>query len=341
MANEPVVDSDSEPTKKPSRAWYLVPIFFGIIGGLVMYLVLKDENKKMAKKGLILGIMISAAGTTIITTYYAVIFAVILNPDLIHKPEPIPHPMSLPVSQPQYHTHPCDQPQLDSNFSLTGHRDTNIPVMGLVAEWSFENNTLDTSGHGNNAGICNYTVFVDGKIGKGAGFGGVNSVIQVPNNPILNFGTTGSFTISLWMKSTQSGGGESGYGMLVEHRRNNDGQYIGYSVEYSSGMIIGKVRDRIHEAHVYSTTKVNDGKFHHIVLVFDRNAPITKLYIDGKMESSDISGVDNIDSDFDILLGGQAYPNTLVDYYNGTLDEIRIYDRALSDTEIQSLLHES
>ena len=254
----------------------------------------------------------------------------------------INQPNPEPIPQPHYPTYgPCKQSQLDSNFTSTGHLANNILNTGLVAEWDFENNARDTSSHGNNGSVCGDVTFVDGKIGKGARFGGTNGVIQVPNNPTLNFGSAGSFTISFWMKSTQSGGGEGGYGLLVDHRRNNDGQYIGYSVEDNSGQIIGIVRDRIHEAHVYSTTKVNDGQFHHVVLVFDRNAPITKLYIDDKMEGSDISGVNNIDSDFDILIGGQAPPNTLVDYYNGILDQLRIYDRVLSDHEIQSLFHES
>jgi len=60
MANEPkATESFSEPAKRPSKAWYLVPIFFGIVGGLVMYLVLKDTDRKMAKNGIILSIILT------------------------------------------------------------------------------------------------------------------------------------------------------------------------------------------------------------------------------------------------------------------------------------------
>ena len=58
--------------KSNSKAWYLAPIFLGIIGGLIMYLVLKDENPKMAKKGLILSLVI--VGLEIIS--YIMIFVV-------------------------------------------------------------------------------------------------------------------------------------------------------------------------------------------------------------------------------------------------------------------------
>ena len=45
--------------KKPSRLWYLVPILFGIIGGLIGYVVVKDEDRNMAKKLLIVGLIMT------------------------------------------------------------------------------------------------------------------------------------------------------------------------------------------------------------------------------------------------------------------------------------------
>jgi len=51
--------------KEHSKAWYLVPVIFGILGGLVMYIGLKETNAKMAKRGLILSIVITAASVLI------------------------------------------------------------------------------------------------------------------------------------------------------------------------------------------------------------------------------------------------------------------------------------
>jgi len=48
---------------KPSAAWYLAPIFLGIIGSVIMWFVLKDEghpdSPKMIKKGWIIGIVLT------------------------------------------------------------------------------------------------------------------------------------------------------------------------------------------------------------------------------------------------------------------------------------------
>ncbi|MFH0929200.1 MAG: hypothetical protein V1818_02465 [Candidatus Aenigmatarchaeota archaeon] len=52
--------------KKPSRAWYLVPLFFGLIGGLVGYLVVKEDNRKMARNLLIIGIVITILPSLVI-----------------------------------------------------------------------------------------------------------------------------------------------------------------------------------------------------------------------------------------------------------------------------------
>ena len=44
-------------SEKPSKAWYLLPIFLGFIGGLIAFFAIKDKDGKMAKNGLVLGIL--------------------------------------------------------------------------------------------------------------------------------------------------------------------------------------------------------------------------------------------------------------------------------------------
>ena len=50
---------------KPSAAWYVVPIILGIIGSIIMWYILKDENDsaKMIRKGWIIGIIITIVGS--------------------------------------------------------------------------------------------------------------------------------------------------------------------------------------------------------------------------------------------------------------------------------------
>lgn len=45
---------------RPSRAWYLVPLMFGVLGGIVGYIAVRNDDLKMANKLLVLGFVISA-----------------------------------------------------------------------------------------------------------------------------------------------------------------------------------------------------------------------------------------------------------------------------------------
>ena len=44
--------------RRASAAWYLLPIFLGIIGGVIMWLALKSEDPRKAKKGLIVAVIV-------------------------------------------------------------------------------------------------------------------------------------------------------------------------------------------------------------------------------------------------------------------------------------------
>jgi uncharacterized membrane protein (UPF0136 family) len=44
--------------KSPSKAWYVLPILLAIIGGLIIYFVLRSKDPRMARNGLLLGILV-------------------------------------------------------------------------------------------------------------------------------------------------------------------------------------------------------------------------------------------------------------------------------------------
>lgn len=211
---------------------------------------------------------------------------------------------------------------------------------GLAGEWNFEDNTNDTSGNNNNG---DGTTYVQGNIGQALSCDGTDDVVTVANSPTLNFNNTASFSISLWMKSNQSGTGNAGFGWLVDHRRNNDGVYAGYTIGDASGTIYARIRDSSgNDVPVASTTNVNDDKFHHIVFVVNRTAQTEQLYVDDNMQSSaNITKVGNIDTNFDLHFGGTAYPNTPVNFFSGVLDQVRIYSKALSSSDVQELYSET
>ncbi|QUC65376.1 hypothetical protein NsoK4_03790 [Nitrosopumilus sp. K4] len=50
------------PEKPRSNAWFLLPIFLGLIGGVIAYFILRNEDPKKAKNCLYLGIVLAVIG---------------------------------------------------------------------------------------------------------------------------------------------------------------------------------------------------------------------------------------------------------------------------------------
>jgi len=65
------IKKDKVFLQKPSSAWYLVPIFFGIVGGLIGYVAVKDDDKDMANSLLSLGIVMTFVSIIIIWAFYS------------------------------------------------------------------------------------------------------------------------------------------------------------------------------------------------------------------------------------------------------------------------------
>ena len=214
---------------------------------------------------------------------------------------------------------------------------------GLVGLWSFDgadftDKVYDRSGNGNNGYFTSgatSTAKIIGKIGQGVFFDGTRFV-SVPDSSSLQFGTS-SFTLSLWMQfpvgtvnpywSFGKGNGYSGTGFGIAHWTTNDPISPGLFVD--DGTLIcspscGK--------SVYGAFSAR-GIWTHYVFVVDRNANVIKAYTNGVAgNSTSIAGLGSFDSSSALEIGGMAGNK-----YNGYLDDVRIYNRALSDSEIKQL----
>jgi uncharacterized BrkB/YihY/UPF0761 family membrane protein len=62
-----------------SRIWYLLPIFFGFLGGMAMFFVLKDEDRQLAKNGVKVGAILTIVLVVVIATLWGALFASLLS----------------------------------------------------------------------------------------------------------------------------------------------------------------------------------------------------------------------------------------------------------------------
>ena len=112
--------------------------------------------------------------------------------------------------------------------------------------------------------------------------------------------------------------------------------FIGeYIVELKNN---GKIRfwtyDGGYKWTVTSSSAVNDGSWHHLVLVQKNNGG--QMYLDGSLDQTDNSGGKvNLGLTLKTYMGGDL--RDYYRYYSGKVDDFRIYSRALSASEIQTL----
>jgi hypothetical protein len=218
-----------------------------------------------------------------------------------------------------------------------------IPTNGLVGYWPFNGNANDESGNGNHGIVNGATLTTDrnGVAGKAYSFNGLSNWIDA-----INAGPTGTgITLSYWFKSNQTSlGGIFCYG------GNNWGTQFEILHNYWSAQTTGPCHGpALHNSGSlvsFNSNQFLNNNFHHVVMILPQNASSVNslyTYIDGSLINNYCSFANygapapNIGSDYPIRIGKNInYGNGTV-YFNGTLDDIAIYNRALTQTEITQL----
>ncbi|GIW66911.1 MAG: hypothetical protein KatS3mg095_0809 [Candidatus Parcubacteria bacterium] len=199
-------------------------------------------------------------------------------------------------------------------------------VQGLVGYWSFDDCTAkDLSGNENNGTLVNGPTCVDGKVGKALSFDGVDDYVNVPDNSMLIL--TGNLTILLWMNKTSEandwqrliGKGNSNHRNYGLWEENVSGQRILFQ-QYGGGC-----------GNLFSNSKLATGTWYLVGAIRSENNGF--IYINGNKDSSGSCWGTPYTSN-DPLTFAYAGFHT---FYPGFIDEIRIYNRALSDAEIKAL----
>ena len=173
-----------------------------------------------------------------------------------------------------------------------------------------------------------------GKFGNGGLFSGNEGYVDVGNSSLLNPST--ALSLSFWFKSATT----TPTGQLVS-RYTQGGPDIGsYAVDFQAG---GAIRMYFTNSNgsgffggVTSTTGITDTNWHHVVTTY--SAGTVSLYIDGKLNRSVNNGGPSTlaSSSLDTLIGARNAP-TGSSLLAGTMDEVRIYNRALSAQEVSQL----
>lgn len=211
---------------------------------------------------------------------------------------------------------------------------------GLVGWWTFDGKDIngtkaaDASGNGNIGTLINGPTPAIGKLGQALSFDGVNDYVTM-NNANGIFGDTGS--IAFWVKSTTDAD--------ARMWRLEDVTLTGMTIEIGNGAAAVLTNELItifwnpNGTRVgYTTTNRNelfDGNWHHIAITADNVS--YKIYLDGISKTVTVGSGSN-SGQWPKADGGSFY-HSISDtkFLNGTLDDVRIYNRALNSDEIKRL----
>jgi hypothetical protein len=207
---------------------------------------------------------------------------------------------------------------------------SDIPA-GIISHWKFDEDqgSIAYDSAGNNHGIVYGAQWTTGQIDGALYFDGLNDYVMIPNESY--FDITDRITLAVWIKVNSL---DRGWQAIITKgdwawrlQRSRENNVIEFALtwippEGGYGNIVGR-------------GNINDGRWHHICGTYD-GAHI-RLYMDGVEDSASPAAYSGgiSTNNYNVLIGENAQlPGR---YWNGLIDDVRIYVRALSAGEVQGL----
>ena len=228
--------------------------------------------------------------------------------------------------------------------SITFSLSSTLPTEGLVAYYPFNGNANDESGNGHNGTVNGATITNDrfGSDNSAYRFDGVDDVILIPDASELNM--TDALTISMWVMPELSNQ-DDGAGIICKGV-GNGGEVYSVSIQIGTALKFYTWKSgTFYENQVFNwidnTTLYN---WRHLVVIFDGPNNCSKIYDNLAKIGFNNSFPSLLDTnDHDLSIGSRERSSTSGYSMNfkGIIDDVRIYNRALSEEEITALYNSS
>jgi hypothetical protein len=226
---------------------------------------------------------------------------------------------------------------------------------GLVGYWSFNEGTsttaTDFSGRGNTGTLTSMASpatatsgWGNGKLGKALAFDGSNDIVSVGRFTPLE--TTSNTSFSLWFNARTFQVSGADYTGLLSYGLNEATSVIymlglRYDGSVSNRELVFEVQDAVSSYKTAVGSIVQTDKWYHVVGRYDGS--FFKAYLNGTEVGSVAapSAPKNGDASNILVLGRDLFNGAAARYFDGKIDDVRIYNRSLSPTEITTLYQSS
>lgn len=219
---------------------------------------------------------------------------------------------------------------------------------GLQIHYSFDGDTNDLSTNANH-GISNVN-FAPGIVGQAAEFNGIDSFVMSMNN--IQIDTTAPKTVCAWVKNQDSAHAAGIVGLTAEYYPGTGFQHQSESAGQLTLIGAQASQSNTTEIAFFSGTKPSNvvttlpNAFQHNTWYFlvgvaygSQTGNELKIYVNGEPAYVVQTGSNNFSSvaDDPFRVGHREYDDELSHFFDGLIDEVRYYDRALSNDEIKEL----
>ena len=213
-----------------------------------------------------------------------------------------------------------------------------ISLTGLVGYWKFDEDSgtsaNDSSPNNNDGTLLNSPAWVAGKFGNALSFDGIDDYVEVGDKATLD--GFNDLSVSLWLQANTNQ-----IGVLVNKYENgaNNGYYLAIGDRFSPSDRLTFLVDNSSEDRILTDRSVTDGQWHHVVAIY-KGGFGPKIYIDSVEQSAlrDGSAQSSIGTSpgrsFRI---GQYSPGGYNFYFKGLMDDVQIYNRELSASEVSQI----
>ncbi len=208
-----------------------------------------------------------------------------------------------------------------------------VPTTGLVGYWPFNGNANDASGNANNGTNNGATLTTDrlGNVNSAYSFNGSSNYINVNSSSSLNTANMNQLSISGWFNNISSGSG-GGFVVRLGNQNLTTGG-IGYEVYTNAGNLNVNNWWLNQNPHYSDSKPIQNNQWYFFVIVYDFVNNVSSFYVNGTLVNSTTATL--YKSTNPILNIGR---NTNIgSYFNGLIDDIGIWNRALTQTEITTM----
>ncbi len=216
------------------------------------------------------------------------------------------------------------------------------PASGLIGYWKFDEgsttSTADSSGNGNGGTLSNGAAWTTGKDTNGILFDNNNDSVDIANESNFDFDRTSPFTVSAWIYR-QSNSSEDD---IIE--KYNGGAVSGWTLWFnaSSSLLTFDIgNSSINRISITTLAPISLNTWHHVAVTYSGSSAASgaKIYVDGVQQTVTI-GTDALTASAlnnnPVVIGSDASGSTCC-VFDGKIDEVRVYNRALSGGEIRDI----